>query len=96
VAGWVVHGGPPHEVFTGLSVGLNLDLFGSNGHLKWKSVLRYQSDESLTYSAGPVFYLNLTDTLHAQLQWLHDYYDRQGVPRSGNGDSVRIGLGLVF
>ncbi len=96
VTGWMVHGGPPNEVFAGVTAGLNQEFFGTHGHLKWKNVLRYQSDDSLTYSAGPVLYLNLTDTLHAQLQWLHDFYDTQGTPRYGNGDSVRLGLGLVY
>jgi hypothetical protein len=96
LTGWVVYGGPPHELFSGLSLGRNFSLFGTNGHIKWKNVVRYQSDGSLTYRAGPLLYMRITDTVHTQFQWQHDFYDRQGTPRNGNGNSFRLGVGFVY
>ncbi|MEE2788926.1 MAG: hypothetical protein VX589_16435 [Myxococcota bacterium] len=93
---WAVFEGPPNEVFATISLGLNFDLLGIHGHVKLRNTLRYQDDDSLTYRAGPVMHIACTDTIHLQLMWLRDYYDRQGTPRPGNGDRFRLGVGFVY
>ena len=84
------------EVFATVAVGLNFNGIGIHGHIKIRNVLRYQDDDSLTYSSGPVAHFAVTDTVHLQVLWLRDYYDRQGTPRPGNSDRFRLGVGFVY
>ena len=94
--GWVVYDGPPNEVYLNFGFGQNVYLFGTNGHVKITNTLRIQSDGSRTYKAGPVAYFRITDLVHTQFIWLHDFYDKQGTPRNGRGDTFRIGVGFVY
>ncbi|MDA7915837.1 hypothetical protein N9B94_01225 [Verrucomicrobia bacterium] len=93
---WVFQGGEPAEIHTHLDLGLNVQAFGSSGHIKWESDVQYEADGSLTFMAGPTLYWKITDTVHTQIRWKHDFFDRQGTLDHGNGDQVMLGLGFVF
>jgi hypothetical protein len=86
----------PYEAAAHFGFGFNYYAFGSSGHIKWKNTLRYEGDDSLTLSGGPLVYFRFTDTVHGQFLWTHDFYDRQGTVDHGNGDALRLGLGFVY
>ncbi len=95
---WIyADGDEPLEVSYHMDVGLNLHGLGSSGYLKWKTSVQHDTDSSLTVSAGPVAYWRFTDTVHGQVLYRHDFYDRQkpGLDH-GDGDSFRVGVGFVF
>jgi hypothetical protein len=93
---WYYPEGEPTEISLHLSLGVNVQLFGGSGHLKWKTIGLHETDGSLTLLAGPTFYWRFTDLLHGQLQWQHDFYDRQGTVDHGDGDSFRAGIAVVY
>lgn len=93
---WFFQAEKPAEVHADLSLGLNLRGLGSAGHLKWKTHVLVRSDETVTVSAGPTLYYRITDTVHSQIKWMHDFYDQPGVLDHGKGDSIRVGIGFVF
>ena len=96
-SGWVYYDArEPAEATLSLNLGLNIHVLNSSGHIKWKTSALYETDGSLTLSAGPILYWRFSDTWHGQLQWKRDVYDRQGTLDHGEGDSLRAGLGVVF
>lgn len=94
--GWVFYGEDAAELSGNVDVGCNLRAFGSNGHFKWANRFHYEDDGAFTISVGPVLYWRFTDTIHGQVDWLHDISDRQGQLDHGNGNAVRVGVGFVF
>ena len=56
----------------------------------------FEDDGSSTFAAGPALYWNIDDTMHARIEWKHDFYDYQGELDHGNGGGLRIGLGFVY
>jgi len=93
---WVYHNDEPVETEVGLKLGMNLQAFHGSGSIQWRSSLHYEGDNSMTFSAGPVLYWRFTDTVHAQFQWKHDFYDRQGTLDHGKGETFKLGVGFVF
>jgi len=96
LTGWLMESPQPAELAAVLSIGLNIRAMGRAGHLKWKTRLLSRADQTLTLSAGPTLYWSFTDTLHTQVQWTHDFYDRPGLLMHGNGDTVTAGIGVAF
>jgi hypothetical protein len=96
VSGWLNSGQVSYGGALNLSLGLNYNIEGFSGHIKWKNSLQYLSNNTLVYVAGPTLYARITDTLHTQIQWMHDFYDHRGVLDHGEGDAFRVGVGLVF
>jgi hypothetical protein len=94
--GWVFYGDDEAELTGNIEVGYNLRGLGSNGHIKWSNRFHYEDDGAFTISTGPVLYWRFTDTIHGQIDWLHDLSDRQGLLDHGNGNAVRVGVGFVF
>ncbi len=93
---WVFYGEEPFEASASIDVGRNLHGFGSSGHINWETDAHFEDDGSFTLSAGPAFYWRINDTLHTRISWKHDFADRQGIVDHGNGDTLRIGIALVF
>lgn len=96
VTGSVFYGDDAAELSGDVGVGYNLRAFGSNGHIKWTNHFHYEDDGAFTISSGALLYWRFTDTIHGQIDWLHDLSDRQGSLDHGNGNAVRVGIGFVF
>ena len=96
VSGWLNTGRVLYGSSLNMNIGFNFNFDHFSGHFKWKNTLQHLSDGTLTYLAGPTLYFRITDTLHIQAQWKHDFYDKAGVIDHGNGDSYRMGVGVVF
>jgi hypothetical protein len=94
---WIyADGDEPLEVFYNLAMGINVHGLGSSGYLKWKTSVKHDTNSSFKVTAGPVAYWRFTDTVHGQLKYQHDFYDRQGGVDHGDGDSYEAGVGFVF
>ncbi|GEM_PF-232792 len=93
---WIFYGDEPSRSDTSLDFGLNFQMFGSNGSIKWKNRFRYEVNGTAIYNAGPSLYYRFTDTVHGQLEWRHEFYGYFATPDHGNGDQIRAGIAFVF
>lgn len=93
---WAYSEDEPFDFTLNAEVGLNVQVFGVSGHIKWKTTGRYETDGTTTVTAGPTVYVRITDTWHGQLIGRHDFYDKRGNLDHASGDAARVGLGVVF
>lgn len=93
VTGFYNDGDEPEEMYASVDLGWN---FNENGQLLWETDFHAEDDGSRTFSAGPALYCRINDTVHIRAEWKHDFYDKQGTPDHGDGDSIKLGIGFVF
>ncbi len=95
---WTFFGRDPFEASASLDLGRNFIVGNQSGHLKLENDLVFENDgsTSLTYMAGPAFYLRITDTWHLRTACKYDVYDRQGTPDHGRGMRLTGGIAVVF
>ena len=76
--------------------GMNYQIGDLNGYVKLKHYGKYQQDKLFKYSMGPSIYLRMTDTVHMQIQTMHDVVAKRFDEKTGRDDSYRIGIGFVY
>ena len=86
----------PIELDLEFHVGVNVFVFGTSGHIKWKNDLRFDTDGYLAYRGGPTLYWRIDDTWHGQIQWKHMFFERKTPHPFQRGDSFRLGLAAIF
>jgi len=93
---WVFEDDEPFELSASLDVGKNIFGFGSSGQVTWETDFKWEDDGSYLLKAGPALYWKFTDTVHFRAEWKHDFYDKRGILDHGNGNTIKLSLGLVF
>jgi hypothetical protein len=93
---WHFAGHEPFQANANLDLGLNIQAFGSSGHIKWENDFVLEDDGTRTLTTGVGFYWMFTDLVHAKVTWKHDLYDYRGTIDHGNGDALLIGFAIVY
>ena len=93
---WYGEGDSPVSSGQYFQFGMNYQIGDLNGYVKLKNYGKYQQDKVLKYSVGPSIYLRITDTVHMQIQTMHDVVAKRFDDKTGRDDSYRIGIGFVY
>ena len=92
---WIFEAPEPAEWQLSLDLGWNAR---DNMQLLWEIDLLRDDEEAFVVSAGPAIYWRWSDLIHSRIEWRHDFVSRVSAHEAdhGNGDRIRVGIGVVF
>lgn len=93
---WFFGGEEPFQASANLDLGLNFEISGASGHLKWETDFIFEDDGKESLYIGPKLYLKLTDEIHAMAMLKKEIHSRRNQLDHGNSSFARLGIGFVY
>ena len=95
VSAWRFEGHEPARAAANIDLGLNFNLNGLTGHIKWETDFIYKDDGYESLHIGPKLYLRFTDQWHFMTMLKTEVHTRRNTLDHGNTTFARIGLAFV-
>jgi len=93
---WFFGSEEPFQSSASVDLGLNFQVFGTSGHLKWETDFIFEDDGTEKLYVGPRLYLKITDTVHFQTMFKKEIHSRRNQLDHGNGSFASLGIGFVY
>ena len=93
---WVFAGNEPFQASASVDLGVNFQLLGASGHMKWETDFIYEDDGTEKLYVGPELYLRITDQIHLQTLFKKEIHSRRNQLDHGNSRFAKLGIGFVY